>query len=136
MPHLEEWKKNWKKPIIEHNKWTKYNYLVYYPENLKIGNYVDISQMVYIQARYGVEIGDEAEIGPFTAILSESSIDNKKGKIIIKDKAKIGAHSTIMPNVTIGRNAIVGAHSFVREGTLINDNEIWFGIPARKKNDN
>ncbi len=41
-----------------------------------------------------------------------------------------------MPNVTIGRNAIVGAHSFVKEGTLINDNEIWFGIPARKKNDN
>lgn len=133
MPHSEAWKKKWAKPVIRHNKWTKYHYLVYYPENLTLGKYVDISQMVYIQARYGVEIGNEVEIGPFTALLSESSIDNKKGKIILKDKAKIGAHSTIMPNVIIGENAIVGAHSFVREGTIIKDNEVWFGIPAIKR---
>jgi len=27
----------WKKPIIKHNKITKYNYIVQYPEKLKTG---------------------------------------------------------------------------------------------------
>ena len=29
--------KKWKKPIIKHGKMTKYNYIVQYPKNLKLG---------------------------------------------------------------------------------------------------
>jgi len=36
-----------------------------------------------------------------------------------------------MPNVTIGENALVAAYSFVTKN--IPNNEIWAGIPAKKK---
>lgn len=53
----------------------------------------------------------------------------KKGKVIIKRNAKIGSHSVIMPGVTIGMNAVVGAFSFVTEDIL--DNVVACGIPAK-----
>jgi len=33
---------NWEKPIIKHAQLTKYNYIVQYPENLKMGMNFDI----------------------------------------------------------------------------------------------
>jgi len=35
----------WKKPIIKHGKITKYNYLVQYPKNLKLGKNFDIGDI-------------------------------------------------------------------------------------------
>ena len=49
-------KKNWKKPVIEHGKMTKYNYVVQYPENLKLGIDIDIGEFSYMNCKYGVEI--------------------------------------------------------------------------------
>ena len=59
MTHSKEWKEKWVTPEIEHGKLTEYNFLVHYPEGLKLGRYVDLSQFVYIQARGGVEIRDK-----------------------------------------------------------------------------
>jgi acetyltransferase-like isoleucine patch superfamily enzyme len=131
MVHTEEWKSKWSRPEIQHGVLTKYNYLVHYPEGLQLGKYFDISQFVYIQAKYGVIIEDDVEIGPLTAILSESSEDEKKGLIKICRNAKIGAHSTIMPGVTIGENSVIGAHSFVNKD--IPANVIAFGTPCKVK---
>lgn len=122
-------KENWKKPIIKHGKLTKYNYIVQYPENLKLGKNFDIGTFTYINAHYGVEISDKIQIGSHCSIYSHSTIDSKKGKVILKKNCKIGTHSTIMPNVTVGENSIVAAYSFVT--TNIPKNEIWAGIPAR-----
>ena len=36
-----------------------------------------------------------------------------------------------MPNVTIGKNVIVAAYSFVNKN--ISDNEMWAGVPAQFK---
>lgn len=129
MSHTKEWKDKWIKPEIEHGKLTKYNYLVHYPEGLQLGNYIDISQFVYIQARGGIIIEDDVEIGPFTAILSESTEDGKMGPIKICKNAKIGTHSTIMPGITVGENAIIGAHSFVNKN--IPPNVMAWGVPCR-----
>ena len=60
-----------------------------------------------------------------------STIDEKSGPVILKENCKIGTHSTIMPNVTVGKNSIVAAYSFVTKD--IPDNELWSGIPARFK---
>lgn len=129
MSHTDEWKRKWRKPDIEHGVLTKYNYLVHYPDGLQLGNYVDISQFVYIQARLGVIIEDDVEIGPFTAILSESSEDLKEGLVKICKNAKVGTHSTIMPGVTIGENSVVGAHSFVNKD--IPPNVLAYGVPCQ-----
>lgn len=121
--------KKWKKPIINHSKLTKYNYVVQYPENLKIGKNFDIGTFTYINCRYGVEIGDYVQIGSHCSIYSNSTIDNKKGPVILKNNCKIGAHSTIMPNVTVGENSVVAAYSFVTKS--IPKNQLWVGVPAK-----
>ena len=119
----------WKKPIIKHGKLTKYNYLVYYPENLELGKFFDIGAFTYINANYGVSIFDNVQIGSHCSIYSNSTIDSKKGKITLKENCKIGTHSTIMPGITIGENSIVAAYSFVTKN--IPKNQAWSGIPAK-----
>ena len=126
---------NWKKPIIEHGKFTKFNYIVQYPENLKLGEYFDIGTFTYINAQFSVTIEDYVQIGSHCSIYSNSSIDNKHGPVHLKTNARIGTHSTIMPNVTIGKNSLIAAYSFVTKD--IPKNQIWFGVPAKfKKNIN
>jgi len=128
---IKKKEKKWRKPIIKHGRPTKYNYVVHYPQKLKIGKNFDIGIFTYINSRYGVEIGDNVKIGSHCSIYSHSTIDNKHGKVILKNNCRIGTHSTIMPNVTIGKNAIVAAYSFVNRN--ISDNEMWAGVPAQFK---
>lgn len=126
-------KSDWKKPIIKHGKITKFNYVVQYPEKLVLGRNFDIGEFTYINANYGVTIEDSVQIGSHCSIYSHSTIDSKKGHVILKKNCKIGTHSTVMPNITIGRNSVVAAYSFVTAN--IPDNEIWSGVPAKfKKN--
>lgn len=129
MSKLKEMK--WKKLTIKHGKLTKYNYIVQYPKNLKMGKNFDIGTFTYINCRYGVEIQNNVQIGSQCSIYSHSTIDNKQGPIILKKNCKIGTHSTIMPNVTVGENSIVAAYSFVTKD--VPKNQIWAGIPAKFK---
>ncbi len=124
-------KKGWKKPIIVHGKMTDYNYIVQYPKNLILGKDFDIGEFTYINSKFGVEIHDNVQIGSHCSIYSHSSIDSKKGKVILQKNCKIGTHSTIMPNVTIGENSIVASYSFVTKN--IPKNQLWSGIPAKLK---
>jgi|TARA_B110000438_G_scaffold5116_1_gene5082 acetyltransferase-like isoleucine patch superfamily enzyme len=125
--------KKWEKPIIKNSELTKYNYIIQYVENLKLGKNFDIGAFSYINCKGGVEIQDEVQIGSHCSIYSNSTIDNKSGPVILKKNSKIGTHSTIMPNVTIGENSIVAAYSFVTSD--IPSNQLWVGVPAKfKKN--
>ena len=121
----------WKKPIIKHSKLTKYNYIVQYPKNLKTGKNFDIGTFTYLNCMYGIEIQNNVQIGSHCSIYSNSTIDSTKGKVILKEGCKIGTHSTIMPNVTIGENSIIAAYSFVKNN--VPKNEFWAGIPAKLK---
>ncbi len=124
--------KKWEPPIIEHGKMTQYNYIIQYPKNLTLGKNFDIGEFTYINSEFGVEIQDDVQIGSHCSIYSHSTIDNKKGPILLKKNCKIGTHSTIMPNITIGENSIIGAYSFVNND--VPANEVWVGIPAKFKN--
>lgn len=121
--------KTWEKPLIEDGKLTEFNYIVQYSENLKLGKNFDIGTFTYINAQFDVEISDYVQIGSHCSIYSNSTIDSKKGKVILKKYCKIGTHSTIMPNVIVGENSIIAAYSFVTKN--IPDNELWGGIPAQ-----
>lgn len=112
--------KNWTKPVIEHGKPTKWNWLVLYPEGLTLGKDIDIGAFTLLVAKYGIEIEDEVQIGSHCSIYSYSTIDNKQGKVVLKKNCRIGTHSSIMPGVTVGENAIVGAHSFVTKDVPAN----------------
>ncbi len=125
--------KDWKKPAIKHGKLTKWNWVVYRPEGLKLGKFTDIGAFTAIFAHHGVEIGDGAQIGGgcFVYSISTISINGKEisGKVIIGKGAQIGAQSTIMPGVTIGAGALVAAHSFVNRDVPVG--AIAAGVPAK-----
>lgn len=119
----------WKFPVIKEGKLTKYNWLVYHKDKLKLGYKTDIGAFTYINAKHGVVIEDHVQIGSHCSIYSISTIDNKTGKVILKKNCKIGSHSLIMPGVTVGENAEIGAFSFVNKS--IPDNVTAVGVPAK-----
>lgn len=121
--------KKWKMPKIEEGKLTKWNWVVRHKENLKLGDKTDIGAFTYINAKEGVVIEDYVQIGSNCSIYSVSTIDNKKGKVVLKRNSKIGSHSIIMPGVTVGENSIIGAFSFVNKN--VPANVMAFGIPAK-----
>jgi len=120
---------NWKFPTIEEGKPTIYNWVVQNKENLILGAYTDIGAFTYINAKHGITIEEYVQIGSHCSLYSVSTIDNKKGPIILKKNCRIGTHSVIMPGVTIGENSIIGAVSFVN--TCIPPDVIAFGVPAK-----
>lgn len=124
--------KDWKMPKIHEGKLTKWNWLVQGVKGLKLGYKTDIGAFTYINATEGVVIGDRVQIGSHVSIYSINTEDNTKGKVIIKSGARIGAHSVILPNVTIGANAVIGAFALVKDN--IPDNAIALGIPAKVVN--
>lgn len=121
--------KDWKQPKYDNRGLTQWNWMCQYPQNLKLGEGADIGAFTYINAKNGVDIGEDVQVGSHCSIYSISTIDRKEGKVVIKRSAKIGTHSTIMPGVTIGENSIVGAHSFVNSD--IPDNTLCLGVPAK-----
>ena len=120
---------DWQYPKIEEGKPTKYNWLVQNVDGLKLGTRTDIGAFTYINAKYGVVIEDDVQIGSHCSIYSISTIDDTCGQVILKHNSKLGSHSTVLPGVTVGVNSIVGAHSLVTGD--IPDNVIAFGVPAK-----
>jgi acetyltransferase-like isoleucine patch superfamily enzyme len=111
--------------------------------NLKIGSNLGISQAAII-CHLSIEIGDNVKIGGGARIYDTDfhSIDpelrlnpktdfanKRKLPVVIEDNVFIGAYSTILKGVTIGRNSIIGSSSVVTKN--VPSNEIWAGNPAR-----
>ena len=100
--------------------------------HVKIGNGVRIHSNVFIP-EYSI-LEDEAWVGPnvvFTNALYPRSPDvknNLKGPHLMVG-SRIGANSTLLPGVTIGRNALIGAGSVVVRD--VPDDKVVVGNPAR-----
>lgn len=121
--------KNWKYPVIFEGKMTKYHWLIQHKNKFKLGHKTDIGAFTYINAKNGVVIDENVQIGSHCSIYSISTIDDKEGPVLLKRNCKIGSHTVIMPGVTIGENALVGACSFVNRS--IPDNATAYGIPIK-----
>ena len=120
---------NWQYPKIEEGKPTKYNWIVQHADKLQLGCKTDIGAFTYINAQYGVTIEDYVQIGSHCSIYSVSTIDEKQGRVVLKKGCRIGSHSLVMPGVTVGENAVIGAFSFVNND--IPANVIAVGVPAK-----
>lgn len=121
--------KKWEYPEFDERGMTKWNWMCQYHENLRLGENTDIGAFTYINAKYGVEIQENVQIGSHCSIYSWSTIDDKKGKVVIKRNARIGSHSVVMPGVIVGENSVVGAFGFVTEA--VPDNAVVVGVPTR-----
>ena len=122
---------DWKYPEIEEGKPTRYNWVVQNIAGLKLGYRTDIGAFTYINARAGVTIEDEVQIGSHCSIYSISTIDGKEAPVVLKRNCRIGSHSVVLPGVTVGENTIVGAMSLVNRD--LPPDSVAFGIPARVK---
>lgn len=119
---------------------TKIGAFVEIQKNSKIGRRCKISSHSFLCE--GVTIEDNVFIGHgvmFTndsyprATTSDGSLqteaDWKVEKTLVKRGASIGTGSTILPNVTVGENAIVGAGSVITRD--VPANAVVAGNPAR-----
>jgi acetyltransferase-like isoleucine patch superfamily enzyme len=104
---------NWTPPKLVHGKPNKYGWIVFYPENIVLGKYTDIGYGTIINAKYGIEIGEETQIGPYCCIYSYNTINGTEGKVVIEKYARIGAYSLILPNAYIPKDAFIKAKSII-----------------------
>ncbi len=118
----------WEPPEIIHGELTKYNWLVHEPDNFELGEYVDIGAFTVINAHNGVTIESGVQIGPHCDIHSKSTIGDNKGPVTIREGARIGSHTTILPDVEIGSNAIIGSHSLIRDD--VPSDSFVVGVPG------
>lgn len=107
--------KNWQRPKFDENDKTRWGWMCQHHENLIIGKQSDIGAFSYLNAKNGIEIGKDVQIGSHCSIYSVNTIDNTAGKVVIGKGAKIGSHSVILPGVTIGEKAVIGAFSLVKK---------------------
>ena len=52
-----------------------------------------------------------------------------KAPVVIEDDVWLGTHVVVLPGVTIGKGAIIGASSVVTKD--IPAYEVWAGVPAK-----
>jgi acetyltransferase-like isoleucine patch superfamily enzyme len=113
----------------------------YYKNKMIIGDHTWIGQCCFLHSAGGIEIGRAVGIGPMVKIISSQHRPSESGidipvifspiefkKVILRDGCDIGVGSVILPGVSIGEGAIVGAGSVVAQD--VPDYEIWAGIPA------
>lgn len=121
---------------------TKVGAFVEVQKNAFIGRNCKISSHTFICE--GVTIEDNVFVGHNVAFINDSfprattgdgklqtEADWKVEPTLVKKGASIGSGSTILANVTIGENAIIGAGSVVTKD--VPANTIVAGNPAREK---
>lgn len=103
-------------------------------DKIKIGNNVFINNNCLAMARGGITIEDDVMIAGNVQLLSNNHDEYERQiltceEIIIRKGAWIGAGATILPGVTIGMYAIVGAGAIVTKD--VPDYAVVVGIPAK-----
>jgi len=108
--------------------------IMYRRAGIEIGKVLMFGGHVWIDVLYPcVKIEDDVSLAGFDYILVHSNLPGYKLEgarpITIKKGARIGINVTILPGVTIGRNAVVGAGAVVTKD--IPDNAVAVGVPAK-----
>jgi len=104
--------------------------------SISIGNNTVVNRGCYLDGRTGIVIGDNVNISFQSCIITlqheAGSLDFRciGGKVRIEDHAWIGARAILLPGVTIGEGAVVGAGAVVAKD--VPPYAIVAGAPARK----
>lgn len=113
---------------------------VYIDHDVVIGDNVKIQNGAFIY--YGVELEDGVFVGPQACLTNDAvpraitpegvlkgAQDWAVGRILVKYGASIGTGAIILPNLTIGRFAMIGAGAVVTRD--VPDHGLVVSIPAR-----
>ncbi len=109
-------------------------------KNITVGRNVFINEGCCFQDQGGIEIGDGCLIGQQVVIatLNHDLNPQRRGDMFPKPvkigkNVWVGAHSTILPGVTVGDNAVIAAGAVVTKD--VPANTVVAGVPARKVKD-
>lgn len=100
-----------------------------------IGRFSHINAFRCVAMEDNVLVGERVHITDATHKYHDSAIpiihqgEEFKGPVLIQKGAWLGSGSVIMPGVSIGRNAVVGANAVVTQD--VPDNFIARGVPAK-----
>lgn len=103
-------------------------------DHLKVGDNVFINSNALLMARGGITIEDDVMLAANVQLLSNNHDEYDRQvltckPILIKNGAWIGAGASILPGVSIGKYAIVGAGAIVTKD--VPDYGVAVGIPAK-----
>jgi len=105
-------------------------------KNIRVGKNVFINHACEFMDRGGITIGDDVLIGPKVNLVTiNHPLDPARRRstwcapIVIGNGAWLGAGVSVMPGVTIGKNAVVAANAVVTRD--VPDDTVVGGIPAR-----
>ena len=101
---------------------------------IEIGSNVFINSNSLLMARGGITIEDDVMLAANVQLLSNNHDEYDRQVLLckpihIKKGAWIGAGASILPGVTIGEYAIVGAGAIVTKD--VGDYEVAVGVPAK-----
>lgn len=101
---------------------------------IKLGNNVFINSNCLAMARGGITIEDDVMLAGNVQLLSNNHDEYERQvllceEIVIKKGAWIGAGASILPGVTVGKYAIVGAGAIVTKD--VPDYSVAVGVPAK-----
>lgn len=106
------------------------------PSNITIGKDTIIGDHCFLDGRAKLNIGNHVGIASQVLIYNDEhdihsdNYENSFGPVEIGDYVFIGPRAIILPNIKIGKGAVVAAGAVVTKN--IPDFEIWGGIPAQK----
>lgn len=112
----------------------------YHKNEMHIGDQTWIGQQCFFHSAGGIRIGARVGIGPQVRILTSTHAEAGRSTpilfspiefapVVIEDDADIGIGSVLLPGVTIGRGAQVGAGSVVTSDVA--PYAVVAGVPAR-----
>ena len=107
------------------------NFNVFIENDVVVGDRVTIKPGV--QLWDGLRIGDDVFIGPNVTFTNDAVPRSKQYpdeflQTVVKKGASLGANATLLPGITIGEYAMIGAGSVVTKD--VPPHELWFGNPA------
>jgi maltose O-acetyltransferase len=109
------------------------------PSGITIGTDTIIGDNCFLDGRAPLKIGNHVGIASQVLIYNDehnvhsNDYGNSFGPVTIGDYVFIGPRAIILPNVKIGKGAVVAAGAVVTKN--IPDFEIWGGVPAKKISD-
>lgn len=112
----------------------------YHENEMRIGDETWIGQQCFFHSAGGITIGARVGIGPGVRILTSAHAEAGRGipilfspidraPVVIEDDADLGVGSIVLPGVTIGRGAQVGAGAVVSRD--VPAYAVAAGVPAR-----
>lgn len=115
----------------------EYPVVIHNPECVELGSFVHLAEFVHFWGSGGITIGDRVMIGSHTAISSvthDYTVEDMYESIVCKpvcigNDVWIGTHALLLPGITVGDGAVIGAGAVVT--CDVPAGMVVAGVPAR-----